>query len=231
MPLNNAIKQSIATAVSGIFLIFLSAGVAASDVRTDLGFYGGVALRDRGAESVGLQTVVAPASWSRFATTSDDAATRALVYGGYRWRNDVAVEAALSSLDKYALNGLDAPTAARRGVGLGISPGALGTPELSVRTWNLDVYTSWAFYRSLALYGRLGYAQADPAASTVANLAGSGESRRLRDNVNYGVGLRYNMGADLGLRLEYGRFARFGVETGTPAPEADQVSIGVQYRF
>ncbi len=231
MPFNNSIKQSFAAAVSGIFLISFGVSVAASEVRTDLGFYGGVALRDRGAESVGLQTAAAPASWSRFATASDDAATRALVYGGYRWRNDVAVEASLSALDKYALSGLDAPTAVRRGVGLGISPGALGTSELPVRTWNLDVYTSWAFYRSLALYGRLGYAQADTVAPTVANLTGPGESRRLRDYVNYGVGLRYNMGADLGLRLEYGRYARFGVETGTPAPEADQVSIVVQYLF
>jgi len=49
--------------------------------------------------------------------------------------------------------------------------------------------------------------------------------------VNYGVGVRYDMNSDLGLRLEYARFGRFGLELGSTLPESDHVTFGVQYRF
>jgi len=55
--------------------------------------------------------------------------------------------------------------------------------------------------------------------------------RRLRDGVNYGLGLRYDMNSVLGLRLEYGRFGRFAGEIGNGLPETDQVTVGVQFRF
>ena len=44
-------------------------------------------------------------AWSRFTlpTADDNSGTRTLAYGGYRWANDVAVEAALATLDRYAL--------------------------------------------------------------------------------------------------------------------------------
>jgi hypothetical protein len=197
-----------------------------------VGFYGGVSLRDRGSDAMGPQSVGVPANWAPFASAPvDDTATRALVFGGYRWRNEVAVEASFSSVDKYSLHPGDlAPL--RRGVGLGVANAALGQADASARTWNLDVYTSWAFYKSLALYGRLGYAQAEGAPQPYGmNLASGNEPRRLRDGVNYGLGLRYDLGYDLGLRLEYGRAARFGLDSATPLPEADQVSFGVQFRF
>jgi len=57
------------------------------------------------------------------------------------------------------------------------------------------------------------------------------DPRRVRDGMNYGVGLRYDLKSDLGLRVEYARFARFGIDTGSVLPESDQVSFGVQFRF
>jgi long-subunit fatty acid transport protein len=56
-------------------------------------------------------------------------------------------------------------------------------------------------------------------------------ARGLRDNMNYGVGMRYDMNAALGLRLEYSRFGRFAGEIGTSIPESDQVMLGVQFKF
>ena len=64
-----------------------------------------------------------------------------------------------------------------------------------------------------------------------APLRPSQDSRRLRDGVNVGVGLRYDMNSALGLRVEYARFGRFVGEVGTGLPETDQVSFGVQLRF
>jgi opacity protein-like surface antigen len=229
MPSKFAKKHTVAAIIS-IAALSVAAPARAAETDSAVGFYGGVSLRDRGSESIGLQPVMAPASWARFASASvDETAGRAVVFGGYRWRNEVAVEASFSSVDKYSLRPGDmGPT----GRGLGLAGAASGLADSPTRGWNLDVTTSWAFYKTFALYGRMGYATADALPSTVGpNLANVADPRRLRDGVNYGLGLRYDVRSDLGLRLEYGRFARFGAETGTLLPEADQVSVGVQYRF
>ena len=121
-----------------------------------------------------------------------------------------------------------APTG-RGGVGL-----ALGAPGdvVAPRTWNADVYTSWAFRKSLALYGRLGYAQSDPQTIYTPASFLTTDPRRPRDGMNYGVGLRYDVTRALGLRLEYARFGRFaGESVNGLLPESDQVQFGMQYRF
>jgi opacity protein-like surface antigen len=66
-----------------------------------------------------------------------------------------------------------------------------------------------------------------------APLALPGDARRLRDGVNYGVGLRYDLTQALGLRVEYSRFNRY---SGDPVnvgimPESDAVTLGVQFKF
>jgi len=227
-------KHVVAALISSIIASFVAPAGAAEPAASPAaaGFYGGVSMRDYGADASGLRSDAAASAWTRFTPpTADDTSTRALVFGGYRWRNDVAVEASFSSLDKYALRPADmAP--ARRGVGLGVGDGAPGFADTAARSWNVDVYTSWAFYKSLALYGRLGYAQAEAAPlSAGASFTSVTDPRRVRDGMNYGVGLRYDLKSDLGLRVEYARFARFGIDTGSVLPESDQVSFGVQFRF
>jgi opacity protein-like surface antigen len=219
------IKQSLALTL-GVALGF----GAAAGVMAQGAFYGGVSMRDNGAESTGLALTAKPAGqtlvWNRFSTpAADDTAQRALVFGGYRWRNDIAVEAAFNSADKYALR----PASS----GLSIGPGlGLNFGDVSSRTWNADVYTSWEFLRSLSLYGRLGYAQSDGRPLFAGASLVPGDPRHQRDGVNYGLGLRYDVTHALGLRVEYARFGRFAGElVGNGLPESDQVSIGVQYRF
>ena len=207
--------------------IGLAVAAAASG---EAGFYGGVSLRDNGTEAKGL-ALAAPAKgqiliWNRFAPpAADESAQRSLVYGGYRWKNDVAVEAAFNSTEKYALR--PASSGLTIGPGLGLSLG-----EVTFRAWNADVYTSWEFLRSLSLYGRLGYTQSDARPLFAGASLVPGDPGRQRDGVNYGVGLRYDVTHSLGLRVEYARFGRFAGEIiGNGMPESDQVSIGVQYRF
>ena len=53
----------------------------------------------------------------------------------------------------------------------------------------------------------------------------------MRDGVNYGLGLRYDMNASLGLRLEYGRYGRYPATSRAACLESDQVSVGLQFRF
>ena len=190
------------------------------------GFYGGVSLRSAGAESDGIDLGHVASMWGRFASpVADDNARRALVVGGYRFTNDVAVEGSFTAAESFALRPFD--SGVRRGVGLSLT----AAPDLATHSWNADVYTSWSFRPRFALYGRLGYAQSEGMPPYVLAVL-PGDPRRLRDGVNYGVGLRYDVTSALGLRFEYARFPRFAGESVTgPLPESDQVQFGMQFRF
>jgi hypothetical protein len=189
------------------------------------GFYGGLSLRDRGAESDGLQFGRVSSVWNKFTQpANEDQGARALAFGGYRWANDIAVEAAVASSERFALS--PAGSGGRRGMGLAFAQ-ASDTP----RAWNADVYTSWGFAKRVSLYGRLGYLQSEPVPPATGTLAFS-DVRRNRDGVNYGVGLRYDVNTALGLRLEYARFGRLAGEAMTGVlPDSDQVQFGLQFRF
>jgi opacity protein-like surface antigen len=193
------------------------------------GFYGGVALRQAGNElpSIGIRQ---PTSlWGKYASpTADDAGSRTLLVGGYRWQNDVALEASVATSDRYSLRPRE--YASRGGVGLTLQAPNDG----ATRSFQADVYTSWSPRPSLSLYSRLGYAQNDLGGTGYLSLTTpTSDPRRLREGLNYGVGLRYDLTAALGLRLEYARFGRFAGEGPTSGfmPESDQVQLGVQLRF
>ena len=213
-------KNQTLTVITGAWL----AMAAIAPAQAETGFYGGLSLRDPGAATSGLQGDL-PLTWARFAApVAEDTVQRSLVFGGYRWKSDVAVEAAFNTGDKYSLQ----PRLAGLGSAIGLS-----TPDPSAHTWNADVYTSWEFARSVSLYGRLGYAQTETRPMFAGASLVPGDLRRQRDGVNYGVGLRYDMTQSLGLRVEYARFGRFigeGANSG-PLPETDQVLIGVQFKF
>ena len=54
----------------------------------------------------------------------------------------------------------------------------------------------------------------------------------MRDGLNYGVGLRYDVNRSLGLRLEYARIGTLAQDVGTTVlPEGDRVQFGLQFRF
>ncbi len=185
----------------------------------------------RGTTASGVGINFGPAAQSalnRFTVGAvDDTTTSRLLYGGYRWQNDVAIEAAIGSTDKYALRPLDSGPV-RRGVGLNFSSSAA---DVQSRAWNLDVFTSWTVYKALALYGRLGYAQSEAPPNPGFSPLSISAARGLRDGMNYGVGVRYDMNSALGLRLEYSRFGHFAGEIGTSLPDSDQVTFGLQLRF
>ena len=213
-------KKQTLTGIAGAWLAVASIMPA----QAQTGFYGGLSLRDPSAAVDGLQGDL-PLSWARFAApVAEDSVQRSLVFGGYRWKSDVAVEAAFNTGDKYSLQ----PRLAGPGGAIG-----LNTPDPSAHTWNADVYTSWEFVRSVSLYGRLGYAQTETRPMFAGASLVPGDLRRQREGVNYGLGLRYDMTQSLGLRVEYARFGRFigeGANSG-PLPETDQVLIGVQFKF
>src|SRR3954454_6059860 len=91
-------------------LLALAAAAAASAYAAEPapgesgGFYGGISLRAAGQESEGVTLGHLTSVWNRFAAPlAEDTGSRTLAYGGVRWSNDVAVEAALSTVNSYSL--------------------------------------------------------------------------------------------------------------------------------
>lgn len=206
----------IAAVVAGV--PFAHAAVAADAPKAESGFYGGVTVRQDGREQ-GLTFGNVSASFGRFAALDIEPATRANAFGGYRFRNDLALEARVASGSGYRLAG-------RGGVGLMLP----AEPDAIARHWNIDVVGSWSFWRSLSLYGRLGYAQSEFVPNYRTSIAHG--DRRSGDGLQYGVGLRYDVTRTLGLKLEYARVGNTAgdFERGL-LPDVDQLQFGVQYRF
>lgn len=195
-------------------LISLSDAVFAQD-----GFYGGLAIRQNGLDSFRMGSMTH--SWNKLAPPTKDEG--ALLYGGYRWRQLLAVEAAVTNTGN---------------LGLRLQPISLGSlpAEPTSRSLNVDIFTNLNVRPSLSLYGRLGYGYSAADNRNVSlSLLGDSTNRKTNDGLNLGVGVRYDMTQSIGLRLEWTRFARLGrfsSETfSSGLPETDQVSIGFQYKF
>jgi opacity protein-like surface antigen len=228
---NMSNKHILAGVYFAVALLVPAGGAVAAEAPADIsGFYGGISLRNAGndADGVSVGHILAnPASiWNRYTSpVAEDNGNRTLAFGGYRFRNDLAVEAAVATFDRYSLQ--PSLTSARRGVGLSLAPEA----ESVGKAWNVDVYTTWEFRNRMSLYGRRGYAPTEAQSAYFPGFGGEA-ARRNRDGVNYGLGLRYDMTPALGLRLEYARFARLPGELSTGVmPENDQVQFGLQFRF
>jgi opacity protein-like surface antigen len=219
-------NPALASILTAMFLV--AAPLAGAQERAAAaatgGFYGGVSQRAAGAEGFGLSFGHLQSSWNKFALpVTDDGGVRLMAFGGYRWNNDLGIEATVGTADRLVPMPL---SASARGIGLSLAGGT----DLSTRALNADVFTTWEFRKSFALYGRLGYAASE---ATPSYYAGSVvDARRNRDGVNYGVGLRYDMTQALGLRVEYARFGRLpGDAVNGLLQENDQLQFGVQFRF
>ena len=149
------------------------------------------------------------------APTADDSSARALVFGGYRWRNDIAVEASFNSIDQYALR----PGYRRRSPGrrielrLELRPGRARDPQLERRrVHELDVLPLVGALRSRRLRPERNH----PGVRHGADLRGQAGARATASMS--ASGLRYDMNSSLGLRVEYARFGRFAGEIGATLP-------------
>lgn len=197
----------------------LPVAAMAAEGRSVDGFYGGIAIRDSsGMQGVAIRDAGNPIG--RFSVGQADVqGSQALVYGGYRLRRDLALEASLES-DSYRLPG---------GGGVGLVVPA--TDDVATRRWNVDVLGSWALWRTLSLYGRVGYAQSEIAPHYRTSIAASPGDWRSRDGVNVGVGLSYDVTRSFGLHLEYARSGIPGVDLSSGAASDDQVQFGLKFRF
>lgn len=201
-----------------------AAGAAPLPEPAHAGFYGGIALQEAG-DDAGVS--LGQRATRGLRTPGFDESTTRQVFGGYRWKNDLAVEAAFARSESYALRPFS--PAVPSGVGL-----ALGGREDAATSaaYNVDVFGSYRLLRVFSLYGRVGYAQSDLAATGNSPSLGVTDPRRAHDGMNYGLGMRYDVTRALGVNFEYTRFGRFAFDSfGSTLPENDQLRLGVQFRF
>lgn len=192
-------------------------GVAAGQ-----GFYGGFSVRPKNLDP-GI-ALIEPDSLSWTKPVGDEPSQQARIYGGYRLQSDLGVEAALTHSQRS---------------GLRFDPKSFGLAanDATTRAWNLDVYTSWSLQPKFAVYGRVGYEQPNGTAQLSAGTSLTDVSRRQPLGLNYGIGLRYDLNPAMGVRFEWARPYRNASATATgiadprPNDAADQVSVGIQFRF
>ena len=151
------------------------------------GFYGGLSMRDRGTDSGG------PSVRPPFARVEQVHVAVGATTTAHARSPSAAIAGVTTSLSKLPWRPLIAsrfdPMAPHSpGMGFALANGT----KPAAKTWNVDVYTSWGFAKRFSLYGRLGYIQNESAPSFPAN-ALVGDVRRIRDGVNYGLGLRYDV--------------------------------------
>lgn len=213
-------NQHIATLCLAVLLTAGAPALAGAQGRD--GFYGGISLKEQGS-GISFGQLATPALMSAAVA---EPTSRQQVFGGYRWRGDLAVEAAFAKSESYALK----PFGTGSPGGVGLMLGNRG--DAGIRgAWNLDVVGSYTFLRAFALYGRVGYAQTDGAGAAGASPL-SVDARRYHEGVNYGLGVRYDVSRALGVNLEYTRFGRFAFDSfNSTLPDSDQLRLGVQFRF
>jgi hypothetical protein len=92
--------QAVAATFAASLALLCAASAGAQVQPAGGGFYGGVSLRQAGAEGNGVSVGGVSSTWGRFTDpVGDDTGNRALFFGGYRWANDISVEASIATSD------------------------------------------------------------------------------------------------------------------------------------
>jgi OOP family OmpA-OmpF porin len=138
----------------------------------------------------------------------DENGTAWKLFGGYQFNPNLAVEVAFTDLGKA-----DATSPA-------------GGASVKATTWEVDGVGSWPVMAALALYGKLGLYSATKEVTGLANSA-----KDTNASVTFGLGVRYDMTANLAARAEWQRYDKVGGNDTGEKTNIDMLSIGVLWKF
>ncbi|HZE60969.1 MAG TPA: outer membrane beta-barrel protein [Burkholderiales bacterium] len=145
----------------------------------------------------------------------DDRDTAWRAFGGYQFNRNFAAELGYTNLGKFTA-----------------SVGGL-TDDAKVNVWDLSLLAAWPLMNQFSVYGRLGGYRANAKEET--NFAGNFEHSNT--DLTYGLGAQYDFTRNLGMRVEWQRYAKVGggdVALGpTPGDKSDIDVVGLSalWRF
>ena len=118
----------------------------------------------------------------------DDRDTAWKAFGGYQLNRNFAAELGYTNLGEFKA-----------------SAGGL-SDNAKVNAWELSALAAWPLMNQFAVYGRLGTYRANVKEET--NFVGNFE--HTNSDLTYGLGAQYDFTRNLGLRLEWQRYAKMG---------------------
>lgn len=164
------------------------------------------------------------AGYATASTTSDEKGDVWKLFGGYEFTKNWAVEFAYLDLGKFSADITATGPAARfklEWAGKGWSLAGVGTAMVS---------------DTLGVFGKLGAVNWDldykcsKVSGTGACTAPADRSASGTDLI-YGVGLKYNLTKQTGLRAEWERLNNIGDKNTTGEGDVDLITVGIQYKF
>ena len=140
----------------------------------------------------------------------DETDTSWKILGGYQINRNFAVELGYVDLGSVTISG----------------PG--GTATFESNAFELVGVGSFPLANAFSLYGKFGFYRADSDLNfNIPALGGRGAASEKNTDITFGVGARYDLSRNVGLRAEWQRYS----DVGDGATDVDVMSIGVIYRF
>lgn len=209
-------------------LATLVAGLSASALAADTGFYGNLSLgqsqSDRKAEA---DRALTGAGATAFTSSIDDTDTAWKIQAGYRFNKNLAIEGGYAKLGKFAYNAtITAPVA------------ETGVVTIDMDGWNLDVVGRLPFNDSFSGFAKAGafvYNLDYQCTGTV--FCGTASRSASGTSFHYGLGADYSFSKNWFARAEYEVFTKVGDSmsangtTGTSQEDVRMGSVGVGYQF
>jgi opacity protein-like surface antigen len=226
-PIAKSIPKAAASAV--VALAWSWAGVA---VAQESGFFSGLRLGPASGASPGALTFAAPGlklgqalEFSRPADLSNPLPSPATAFGGYQFGSGVALGAALTSSNSASPFSFAANALERDGIGLRFDASRWTVPA-PTSTVNVDVVSAFNIRNYLSVYGKVGVGRTDLKPGEISYVPGLPE----RTSLTYGVGVRYDVTPNMGLKFELSRGTRFGLGLKT-YDEPDTLNFGIRWSF
>jgi len=142
----------------------------------------------------------------------DDKDTAWRLFGGYQFNPNIAVELGYSDLGKAKASG--------------------GGVEVSdeATAWDLTAVGSWPLTNQFSIYGRFGFYHSEVTSKILVSGLGSASEDKSTTDITFGIGARFDINRNLGIRGEWQRYNDMKDAFDTKS-NVDVFSIGVLYRF
>ncbi len=149
--------------------------------------------------------------------------TGAKLSGGYQFNENVGLEASYVNLGKFTMSSSGT-------FGGGAPFTASGRDKVS--GFSVDIVRTWPITPKFGALGRVGVFRWTLDDSTSAFLGGPIEmsNKPSGNSLDFGIGVKYDLGGNIGVRAELQRFQSIGNST-TGKADVDSISASVVYRF